>query len=371
MDKHEEFRVWAEERGVKINGISAHKWDGRGVGIRAERDIKPGEIVLKVPATALRHAKTVPQATIRRLPQITIHGLLATDLVLSKPTSLAPWNSVLPTLGDFQETHPMTWDAALQALLPPEAASLLSNQYRKFDLDWGMVSEVYPEIQKEDYHYAWLIVNTRTFFWTFPNARKKLKTDDCMVLSPFADYLNHAAEGCVVKFDASGFTICSDRVYVAGEEVYISYGRHSNDFLLAEYGFIMSENLWDCVSLDEPILASLSKDQKIRLKEEGFLGDYVLDGDGVCYRTQVAVRIGSVSENRWRRFVEGMDEGEADQERVDGVLRRLIGDYVATAKEKVEELRREEAGLAEQRLTLERRWLQIIRALEAELERLE
>lgn len=369
MDQHEEFTAWAVERGVEINGISAHKWDGRGVGIKADRDIEAGETILEIPASALRHAKTVPPELIRRLPKITIHGLLAADHVLSDPTYLAPWNSVLPTLSDFQETHPMTWDPALQALLPPAAASLLQNQYRKFDLDWGLVSKAYPDIEKEKYHYAWLIVNTRTFFWTFPDVRKKLKTDDCMALSPFADYFNHAAEGCHVDFDASGFTVASDRDYAEGEEVYISYGCHSNDFLLAEYGFVMEDNRWDQVSLDEPILESLSEENQQRLKDEGFLGGYVLDGDGVCYRTQVAVRIGLVSENRWRMFLGGLDGGDKDQGGVDEVLRGLIGGYVLKAKGKADEVRREGAGLAEQRLTLEQRWLQIIRSLEAQLER--
>lgn len=43
MDQHEEFTAWAVERGVEINGISAHKWDGRGVGIKADRDIEVSE----------------------------------------------------------------------------------------------------------------------------------------------------------------------------------------------------------------------------------------------------------------------------------------------------------------------------------------
>jgi hypothetical protein len=40
MEIHEDFTKWAKARGVKINGISAHRFEGRGLGIRADRDLE-------------------------------------------------------------------------------------------------------------------------------------------------------------------------------------------------------------------------------------------------------------------------------------------------------------------------------------------
>jgi hypothetical protein len=40
MEIHEEFTEWAVTRGVKINGIKAHRFDGRGLGIIAKKDFK-------------------------------------------------------------------------------------------------------------------------------------------------------------------------------------------------------------------------------------------------------------------------------------------------------------------------------------------
>jgi hypothetical protein len=37
MEIHEEFTAWAVERGVKINGVAAHKFEGRGLGIIATK----------------------------------------------------------------------------------------------------------------------------------------------------------------------------------------------------------------------------------------------------------------------------------------------------------------------------------------------
>jgi hypothetical protein len=43
MDIHKRFMEWAIERGVKINGIRPHRFEGRGLGIIAERDLKVRE----------------------------------------------------------------------------------------------------------------------------------------------------------------------------------------------------------------------------------------------------------------------------------------------------------------------------------------
>lgn len=40
MEIHEKFTKWAIEKGVKINGIRPHRFEGRGIGIIAERDFK-------------------------------------------------------------------------------------------------------------------------------------------------------------------------------------------------------------------------------------------------------------------------------------------------------------------------------------------
>jgi len=43
MEIHEEFTKWAIERGVKINGIKPHRFEGRGLGIIAEKDFRVRE----------------------------------------------------------------------------------------------------------------------------------------------------------------------------------------------------------------------------------------------------------------------------------------------------------------------------------------
>lgn len=40
MEIHKEFAEWAVARGVKINGVAAHRFPGKGLGIIAEKQFK-------------------------------------------------------------------------------------------------------------------------------------------------------------------------------------------------------------------------------------------------------------------------------------------------------------------------------------------
>lgn len=200
-----------------------------------------------------------------------------------------------------------------------------------------------------------------------------------MAQSPFADYFNHTSSpsACTASFSSSGYSITTAAKIMKGEEVYISYGSHSNDFLLTEYGFILSEegggNQWDEVPLDSYILPLFSSKQKERLEERGFLGKYVLDRRDVCYRTQVALRILVLPAKKWERFVDGLEDGEKEQGTVDKVLGKVLRQFEKEVKEKIKEV----MGLGEdvwmecQKDMLRRRWVQIEILIQAAIGRIQ
>jgi hypothetical protein len=193
-----------------------------------------------------------------------------------------------------------------------------------------------------------------------------------MVMQPVADLFNHADAGCAVAFTPASFTVVADRAYAPGEEAYICYGKHPNDFLLVEYGFLLAPNRWDEVGLDDAVLPELSGEQKARLDERGFLGGYVLDARTVCYRTQVALRLLCVPAAQWERLVyEGEDGGEVLQEKVDRLLLRVLRKYRGKVEATVEELEESEVGQPEQREMLSSRWQQVLGVIDQTIERLE
>ncbi|KAK5654371.1 hypothetical protein OQA88_7280 [Cercophora sp. LCS_1] len=376
-DIYDTLLTWASHQGIALHHITPQRIPGRGVGIVATKPLKAGALLLHVPTTSLRTIDTIPRPIIRSHPKDTpVHGLLATTLALDATPTYSAWNAVVPTRQSITSSLPLTWPTALHAFLPLPAASLFTKQLQKFTRDWTTFTALYPDslVARAEYMYHWLLVNTRTFYHETPKTRRnRLPREDRMVLQPVADLFNHSDSGCNVSFDASCFTITADRAYEKGEEVYICYGSHGNDFLLVEYGFVMTENKWDEVSLDEAILPELSARQREMLEEKGFLGKYVLDAETVCYRTQVAARMLCVSGREWTRFVdegEGSDE-EAAQAKTDERLVGILNKYKGRIRERLEELRVLEDGEVSQREMLALRWRQIEELVGRTIARLE
>ena len=205
-----------------------------------------------------------------------------------------------------------------------------------------------------------------------------------MAQSPFADYFNHTSSderACSVSFSKAGYAIATSSAVKKGEEVYISYGNHSNDFLLAEYGFILGDegggNEWDEIVLDEYIMPLLSMAEKINLKDQGFLGNYVLDRRDVCFRTQVAMRLLSIqirgsTIGSWRAFVYGKDDGEKGQKAADQVLLKVLRKVQKDVRAKIEAFENlgSEIGDECQRDMLRRRWEQIGALVQSAVDRI-
>ena len=146
---------------------------------------------------------------------------------------------------------------------------------------------------------------------------------------------------------------------------------HSNDYLLAEYGFVLEENGCDEISLDDQILPLLSEKQKMELEFEGFLGHYVLDRETVCQRTQVALRLLCTSAKKWKRFVDGTADGRDSQDEVDAILAGVIKRQKEEAQKSIERISKLRKGLDSQRETLSRRWKQIFLLLDTAIARIQ
>ena len=211
--------------------------------------------------------------------------------------------------------------------------------------------------------------------------RKPLVRDDCLALVPLADLFNHAAEGCEVSFSPAAYTVNAHRRIEEGEEVCISYGAHSNDFLLVEYGFVMGggedegegRNKWDSVNLDELLTPLMGEKQEKALRDEGFWGRYVLDAQGVCYRTRVALGVLSMPAGEWRQALKGGFEQDdpKKKKKADEILLQALKPYRDAVEEKIEKVQRLDVEEESQRAMLSRRWRQIYTLVSDEINRIE
>lgn len=161
---------------------------------------------------------------------------------------------------------PFFWPRAAQKLLPGTAERLLTTQQTSLCRDWEQVQSRYPQIAWDDYVHAWFVVSTRAFYQETPQTLPYPELDR-LALLPVADLFNHAVTGCKVSKSDDGYCITADREYLRGEPVHLSYGDHSNDFLLAEYGFLLQYNTNDRFDPEDLISPEFSAEETAPLRQ--------------------------------------------------------------------------------------------------------
>ena len=187
-----------------------------------------------MPASVLLSVNTVPRKFQNLHKGITVHGLLASFLAFGgcKLEPYAPWFRTWPSQQDVERSMPLLWppgpgrakssldmDTSLvptvypfppaiggrlsspsmacytQSIPDQYSDGLLRKQEMRLQKDWSIVTEVFPHETLRNFTYFWLLVNSRSFYYKLPEARKLNSREDHMVLCPFIDYFNHSDKG--------------------------------------------------------------------------------------------------------------------------------------------------------------------------------
>lgn len=109
-------------------------------------------------------------------------------------------------------------------------------------------------------------------------------------MAPYVDFINHSPDDhCNLKIDGKGFQVFTTSAYSRDEQLYFSYGPHSNEFLLTEYGFIIVDNKWDDINVSKEILFLLKPNHVEFLKQYDYFDNYTVNREGMSFRTEVAL----------------------------------------------------------------------------------
>ncbi len=108
---------------------------------------------------------------------------------------------------------------------------------------------------------------------------------------PVADILNHIAKNNAhLEFEENELVISSDRTIKRGEEVYNTYGEHSNTDLLHMYGFVEKpgENTNDSVEVTtecfiESFKSHNDNTEELMLKKIETLKELDIIDDNMCF----------------------------------------------------------------------------------------
>ncbi|KAI5306701.1 hypothetical protein KEM56_007554 [Ascosphaera pollenicola] len=237
---------------------------------------------------------------------------------------------------------------------------ILSRQESRLLRSRDSVLAAIPHADWETFLYYWLIINTRCFYYDGsmvgegdPRSQgKSLDDNDSIAMMPFADYFNHTNKpGCKAQFDGQHYTFLTTKRHgmidsqisvkrrhaqvlielhdaAKGDELFVSYGQHPNDFLWAEYGFFLDENSSDVLYLDDIILNDLSQADIEELEGWQYLGNYQLFAGEVCYRTEMAACLKYMPRDDWRAYVYGENTKSADERKTAQVIKEWICKYL-------------------------------------------
>jgi len=349
--------------------VSLRRVPGKGLGVYTDQPLEAGECLMHVPTAALITPDTVPtsfaDAGVR--DQLSVHALLAAYLAFGfqdlSSNQYGRWMATWPRLSDFSSTMPLLWPDKTKAMLSvhPSArypgsgevrgeggstarpasrmlfvptspamqriwstrpwakpdsqscAGLVTEQQTKFSRCVDRVAKCFPDrvldIHHQDYWsfvHMWCCINTRCFYYVKPGDEPPNDSNDAMALCPGMDLFNHTDHGsCKTRYDEGGYYVIADRDYGAGEELLLTYGSHNNDALWTEYGFMLNENQQDAIQLDEVVLSDTCPDQKRMLDRRGYLGEYWLGAEGVCWRTEVVAWLSVLNAEEWQRLLDG------------------------------------------------------------------
>ncbi|KAI8070015.1 hypothetical protein BC940DRAFT_236218 [Gongronella butleri] len=329
----------------------------------ATDDIAPGEVIVQVPKKFLISNDQLQQLYGEN--SLSTHQLLAAHLTLLVDDQKTWWKPYLDLLPSHFNTLPVNFSSSLSALLPTSLAEDVQQQRNKIKADFDVAVKFLKDrpnqtpttrLSFDTYQWAWLCVNTRCIH-VKPMGRQTKGSD--IALAPLLDFLNHTSESRIesgFNMHTQCFEIKTLTPYKKGEQVFINYGPHDNQAILREYGFVLTQNEYNFVTLDkevwrlfrETLPAHELEAKKQTLQHAGYewINDYTVKMGDVSYRLICALRLLATGRNSrkqldWQEMIMGyMDKiDDANEREVNSMLETICKRALADAQQKQQALK--------------------------------
>lgn len=281
-----------------------------------------------------------------------------------------PFFDVLPTRADLRSI-PARWlneyppvNVSLINLLPQSCYENSLRISKLLNDDWRCISPILEQWKEmfnessspsladlyQEFIQIYFIINSRCLYMELP---LKTNPEDNLTMVPFVDFLNHAPlteTYCYPRIDRmkrntygiGSFSIrCGPHEYVQkGEEIFLNYGAHSNDFLINEYGFVLDENRWNCIDISTEVKSMIQIPAHKRfLMENDYWGDYTITHEEISFRVLVALALCSSNDIRKvEKFMMGFLPDDVFKPHLDNLLRIILENVTAKTKEKIESI---------------------------------
>lgn len=225
--------------------------------------------------------------------------------------------------------------------LPRSARKHSESVVARFEKDYAVVTQKLPDAAKlfnrSDFLWAWMSINSRCLYMDIPQGKDD---SDNFTMAPYVDFLNHlSTDQCGIKIDTLGFHVVTSCKYLPGEELYFSYGPHSNEFLLCEYGFSLGDNKWNYIDFTDFIVPLFRPGHVEFLKNSGYYGEYTVNSSGMSFRTEIALAVLQEetpdTSRKLRAFIDGISDGLVYAAKLKQLLHRILDKLNADCERKL------------------------------------
>ena len=247
-----DFNEWQDSMGIFHDGIEI-KFVAPGIrGVYATRDLKPGEVIMRIPENAMipEDFKTNDPVILRARKEYERHSMLAVILYreMNNPKSrFKPYFNLLPKdLSNF----PQFFSPKVFKLIEGTAHfGYFYNVIHNMKLHYSEFLKLFPELSKvteQEYIKAFTYSASRSLGVTI-NGRFQIAIIPMFDLFNAYPYTKEDMEGAIVKVDknpdgTASVVATTKKKIKAGEEIYFSYRKdETNSEIMTNYGFIFPE----------------------------------------------------------------------------------------------------------------------------------
>ncbi|CAO3674194.1 unnamed protein product [Rhizopus stolonifer] len=268
----------------------------------ATQDIEAGEVIVSVPKNFLITNESLTK--LYGTHSLSANQLLTLHLVLLTRDKQSWWKPYIDLLPMHFNTMPVNYPQELYNHLPTSLKQESKQQKENIQADYLAClkfcqSRSLQEMSAKEFKWAWLCVNTRCIHMSVPDYLAK---GENVALAPMLDFLNHTTEAKIesgFSIKSQSFEIKTMTPYKKGEQVFINYGPHDNLAMLKEYGFVLKENTYNFVLLDNEVwslYAQLESKRGLEIKKDilegsGYAGDYSIKKGETSFRLMAALRL--------------------------------------------------------------------------------
>eukprot|EP01133_Synstelium_polycarpum_P016925 gene16925-20132_t len=303
---------WAIDNGVVWDNslLEVHDFgeSGGGRGVRATRDIDKGYMLVQVPEYLLIHADSkfsIDPSFVNFkeiLTRLDAKQRICLHLVYER------WLDTKSRWAGYQQEIPQSYDTTTMysdeeigdlryQVYIDDAVRLrkeMTTSYEAYRSAIECLEGDQDDLKRvlldlTSFKWAWGTIQTRTYY--FDGAAESTDKNNNACLVPLADLFNHSSlVDTRTEFDRQSlvYRVFTETPFAKGDQVCISYGKHSSATLLHYYGFIIPGNPLDSIlipdvdamptSFPSPPASESTKDTQRQLEKK----EQILQANGLA-----------------------------------------------------------------------------------------